>query len=88
MSIYNKPQMLRLLEFSLMLCLVSISGEGWVEELPPKTQNDFVGTSFFLEISPMVSSPFYDFFEARVCNQGIFKILFYVLLASYVEIIL
>ena len=38
--------MLPLLAFSLILCLVSMSGKGWAKNLPPKTRNEFVVASF------------------------------------------
>ena len=80
--------MLTLLAVSLILCLVSISGEGWAKKLPPKMHNRSVFASFLLEISTMMSCPFCERWEAGVWNQGIFRILFSVLLKSYVEIIL
>ena len=79
--------MLPLLAVSLILYLASMSGKWWTEKLPPKMQNDFVVTSFRSVISFMVSCPFREKWEAGVWNQGIFKIIFYILSASYVEII-
>ena len=59
-----------------------------IKKLPSKTGNEYVVTSFCSEISPMVSCPFREEWEAGVWNQGIFRILFCILLTSYAEIIL
>ena len=53
-----------------------------------KTRSDFVVASFWLAISTIVSCPFSERLEAGVWNQGILRILFWVLSASYVEIML
>ena len=50
--------MLHLLTVSLILCLVSISGEGWGGKLPPKMRNKFIVSIFHPAISPMVSCLF------------------------------
>ena len=79
--------MLPLLSVSLIVCLVSISGEG-CEKLQPKKRNNSIIASFHLEISPMVSYPFRENWEAGDWNQGIFRILLCALSVSYLETIL
>ena len=51
-------------------------------------RNESVIEGFCLEISPMVEFPFREKWEAGVWNQGIFRILFCILLTSYVNFIL
>ena len=80
--------MLLLLEFSLILCLVSISGEGWAKQLPPKMLNESFVASFFLESHPWCH--FRSVKNERLeCEITVtFRILFCILSTSYVEIIL
>ena len=80
--------MLPLLAFPLILCLVSMSGEGWAKILSPKIRNNLVVTIFQSAILPMVSCLLSEKWEAGVWNQGIFRIVFCVLSILYVEIIL
>ena len=58
--------MLTLLAVSLILCLASMSGEGWAKKLPPKIQNKFVVASFELLIFPIVSCLFHEKQESGV----------------------
>ena len=80
--------MLPLLAFPLILCLVSMSGEGWAKILSPKIRNNLVVTIFQSAILPMVSCLLSKKWEAGVWNQGIFRIVFCILSILYVEIIL
>ena len=64
-----------------------MSGEVLAKILLPKTQNGCLAI-FCEEILPIVSCPFREKLEAGVCNQGTFRKLFYVLLTSWVEIVL
>ena len=58
------------------------------QKMPPKMWNEFVMDSFCSAISPMVSWPFREKWEAGVWNQGNFRKLFCVLSTPYIEIIL
>ena len=80
--------MLLLLAVSLILCLVSVSGEGWAKKLPPKMCNKFILTSLYLSILPMVTCSFRKKIETGVLNQGTCRILLCVLSILYIEIIL
>ena len=68
--------------YSFLGIVLGISGK-----IPPKTRNEFVVASFCSEISPLASYPFHEKWKDGVWNQGIFRILFCVLLTSYVEFI-
>ena len=79
--------MLHSLVVYLIMWLVSMSGKVWAENLPPKTHNNFVFTSFCSTISPMVLYLFCEKWEVGVWNQGIFGILFCVVSTTYLEFI-
>ena len=56
--------------------------------MPPKMRNDSVISSSCSAILSMMSCPFRKKWESGVWNQGTFRILFWILLTSYIEIIL
>ena len=73
------------------LYLVSMSSEEWVGKVQPKMpkmRNEFFVTRFCSAILPMASCMFREKLEVGVWIQSISRILFYILLISYVEIIL
>ena len=80
--------MLHLLEVSSVLCLVSISGELRAKNCHQKIGISTSSQVLLGNIAHVVICLFREKWEAGVCNQGIFRMIFYVLLASYVEIII
>ena len=72
----------------LDILIVQYVRQGLGKKLPPKMQNKFVFASFDSLISPIVSCPFCEKQESGVWNKGIYRILFCILLISYVKIIL
>ena len=66
--------MLAFLEISLILFVVSTSGNKWAKKMPPKIHNEYVIASFRSEISPMVSCLFREKWDSGVLNQGTFAI--------------
>ena len=83
--------MLHLMAVSLILCFVIFSVKGYVQDkkkLPPKLWNYSVIAGFLSGISPMMSCPFREKWEAGVWNQGTLRILLCILSTSYVEVIL
>ena len=80
--------MLHLLEVSLILCMISISGKGWEKNWHQECGMSPSSPVFDRQSRLLCHVRFIKKREAGVWNQGTLMILFCVLSASYVEIIL